>query len=499
MGIEINRTCFEEHDYATFRERLEENLRALKQLLDRAEFGKGEASIGAELEMYIVDDDGFPLLVNDEILKDANDPQLTLELNRYNLEYNLQPYLLNEGAFQATEREILDKLKKLNGLAAGYGGRIVMVGILPTLRREDFGPGCMSDRRRYHALVSQLIKRRGGTFCIDINGADPLKMEMKDVTLEGANTSFQIHYRVNAGDFADKYNALQLVTPLVLAIAGNSPGIFGHRLWQESRIPLFKQSIDIRNLDRYKWHAPPRVNFGNGWLRKGAYELFSETVRLHEPVLPICSDEAPMEVLQQGGIPGLHELRLQQSAVWQWNRPVYDDLCGGHLRIEMRALPAGPSAVDMVANAALLVGLTEALHNDIQALIPAMPFHLAEYNFYRAAQHGLQAKLVWPSAKQNRCRDYPVTGLLKELLPIAVQGLASIGVSAEERNRYMSAIDDRLASGQTGASWQLRCVEALEKTSTREEAMHHMLERMIENSCSNKPVGQWKVENASVD
>ena len=44
-------------------------------------------SLGAELEMYIVDAQGMPLYANQEILADAGDPQLTLELNRYNLEY----------------------------------------------------------------------------------------------------------------------------------------------------------------------------------------------------------------------------------------------------------------------------------------------------------------------------------------------------------------------------------------------------------------------------
>ncbi|MCB2069375.1 MAG: hypothetical protein KDF67_06925, partial [Ottowia sp.] len=174
-------------------------------------------------------------------------------------------------------------------MAATHGGRIVPIGILPTLRQTDFGPHCITDRRRYHALVQQLIKRRGDRFRIDINGQDPLKLDMADITLEGANTSFQVHYRVEPGAYADTFNAFQLMTPLALAIGANSPTLFGHRLWHETRIPLFKQSIDTRHVDRFSWNEPARVNFGQGWVRRGAQELFREVARIYPPLLPICA------------------------------------------------------------------------------------------------------------------------------------------------------------------------------------------------------------------
>ena len=270
MGIEIDKTSFAARDHAAFQARLEENLNALRELAETPGFGCGPATLGAELEMYIVDAQGRPAHLNQEILADANDPQLTLELNRYNLEYNLSPYPVSDGAFAATETEILAKLSSLREVAAARGARIVPIGILPTLRQSDFGPHCITDRRRYHALVKQLIQRRGDTFRIDINGDDPLQLEMADITLEGANTSFQVHYRVNPVDFADTYNAIQLMTPLALAAGANSPSLFGHSLWHETRVPLFKQSIDTRYVDRYGWNNPARVNFGQGWVRRDA-------------------------------------------------------------------------------------------------------------------------------------------------------------------------------------------------------------------------------------
>ena len=491
MGIEINNTSFSAEDFRAFNERLEENLEALCGLVRQPEFGKGPASLGAELEMYIIDQQGNPLYANQEIEAQANDPHLTLELNRYNLEYNLSPYNISAGAFAATEREICERLSHLRGVAAGMGGRIVPIGILPTLRQSDFGPHCVTDRRRYHALVEQLIKRRGGEFRIDINGDEPLQLDMADITLEGANTSFQVHYRVDPSHYADTFNAIQLVTPLALAIGANSPTLFGHSLWHETRIPLFKQSIDTRHIDRYSWNEPARVSFGQGWARHGAAELFREVVRIYPPLLPICGDSSAASELAQGRTPSLAELRLHQSTVWLWNRPIYDDVDGGQLRIEMRALPAGPTPVDMVANAAFLIGLAEGVRPRIEELLPAIPFGIAEYNFYRAAQHGLDARLVWPEFDQSGFAEQSICSIIAELLPLARQGLDAIGVSAPESSRYLGVIEQRLARHQTGAIWQQHTLAKLRQRLPLEAALHELLEVFIRHSMDNRPVAEW--------
>ncbi|MAT91639.1 MAG: glutamate--cysteine ligase [Halioglobus sp.] len=487
MGIEIDRTKFAPDDYAAFRQALEGDLDALRALLARPGFGAGPGSVGAELEMYIVDADGRPLHANQEILDAAGDAQLALELNRYNLEYNLTPRALDAAPFAALEREILERLAYLRGVAADFGGRIVPIGILPTLRQSDFGAHCITDRKRFHALVQQLLLRRGGQFRVDIHGEQPLELEMADITLEGANTSFQVHYRVAPEDFAATFNAIQLVTPLAVAVAANSPTLFGHNLWHETRVPLFKQSIDTRYIDRYSWNEPPRVNFGQGWVRRGALELFAEVVRIYPPLLPVCSGARE----PAAGAPALSELRLHQSTVWLWNRPVYDDTGDGHLRIEMRALPAGPSAIDMVANAALLIGLAEGLRGRIDDILPAIPFGIAEYNFYRAAQHGLFARVVWPEAGQSGYREQPVGSVIRNLLPLAAAGLAALGIDAAEAQRYLGVIERRLETCRTGAIWQRSRLSALRREMAQEEALHTMLEEFIDYSTGNAPVSEW--------
>lgn len=493
MGKSVDSMQFTSADCRSFRNAMEQDLIMLADLLNRPGFGVGKGSLGAELEVYLIDGNGSPLDRNVEICNRMRDEQLTLELNRFNLEYNLSPVLMDEQPFLDSEQQMLTALAAINDQAARYGGHVVPVGILPTLALADFDHHTMTDMPRFHALRKKLQEERRGLFRIDIEGdEDSLSLATDDITLEGANTSFQIHYRVNPADFADTFNAIQLATPLVLALSANSPIVFGRCLWHETRIPLFKQSIDSRaeqKLDSLHWQQPARVNFGHGWVREGAWELFAEAVRLYAPLLPLIRshpDEATCP-------PALHELRMQMGTLWLWNRPVYDDTDGGHLRIEMRSLPSGPTPVDMMANAALMVGLAEGLRGHIRELITALPFRHATQNFYHAARRGIGAELVWPSTEQSGLKPEPVLDLLARLLPVASQGLRTIGVDQREAEHYLGLIDERIHKQTSGARWQLQALEKLERTLGRGRALRVMLESYSEQSAENIPLAQWEL------
>ena len=495
MGQQVEKMDFKAADYTVFDSRLRDNLSALAALLERPGFGCGVTTLGAELEMYIIDGQGNALGKNQEIQQQMANPQLTLELNRFNLEYNLTPFPVTGRPFSATENEMLSALQSIRQLAETMDGRIVPVGILPTLKTNDFNEHTMTNVPRYHALANRLKQDRGGLFTVRIEGPDELQLETSDITLEGANASFQVHYRVTPAAYADTFNAVQLVTPLVLALASNSPTAFGHRLWHETRIPLFKKSIDARKeqlLMNAPWHQPPRVNFGYGWVRQGVLELFAETVHLYPSLLPICGPEDSLQLTRQGAIPQLAELRLQQSTVWLWNRPVYAPTEGGHLRIEMRAMPSGPSVVDMVANAALAIGLAEGLRPQINHLISALPFQYANYNFYRAAQHGINSQIIWPDPSTSSLQETPVLQLLERLLPVAAEGLQNIGVDAADIQRYLSIIEQRLQKETSGACWQLQFIESSARGLSREQTCHQLLESYYLQSLANIPVAEWQ-------
>ncbi len=487
MGTEITREEFGERDYARFRERLEQCLSDLGRLLDQPGFGTGPATIGAELELCLVDDAARPLARNQAVCALAADPRITLELNRFNLELNSSPVLLAGRPFTALAGEFGQLLDRVGDAARAHDGRIALIGILPTLSPAHLDLGMVTDTARYLALDRGLRRLRKGPFLIRIGGAEPLELTSEHVTLEGANTSFQVHLRVAPQEFTRVYNAVQLATAPALAAAGNSPTFLGRRLWEETRIALFKQSVEDRDGGGPR-RGPPRAAFGTGWLRGGALELFTESVRRHEPLLPLVSDGRPGR-----GAPPLDELRLHQGTVWRWNRAIYDPAAGGHLRIEMRALPAGPTVTDMLANAAFLIGLTLWLAAQDDRWTYAVPFERADHGFYRAAQHGLAAELSWPAGRGDLVRTVAAADLVPDLLPAARQGLLDAGVAAAEADRLLGVIGARVATGQTGAAWQRAALAAAEHGRSRDQALAAMLEQYLACAAAGQPVHSWPV------
>jgi hypothetical protein len=183
MGRNIDRMQFSDADYRAFRDALEQDLIELRDLLARPGFGAGEASLGAELEIYLVDDNGSPLGRNVEIRDAMRDEQLTLELNRFNLEYNLTPVAVADDPFRSSEQQMLRALREINRHAKQYGGHVVPIGILPTLELADFDHRTMTDLPRFHALREKLQEERRGLFRINIEGEDTLSLATDDITL----------------------------------------------------------------------------------------------------------------------------------------------------------------------------------------------------------------------------------------------------------------------------------------------------------------------------
>ena len=483
MGEAVYKDSFTAAEYREFSVRLENQLNILRDLIHTKSFTRHEPSIGAELEMYLVDKDYLPAAVNEELLELARHPQLTPELNQYNLEFNLTPVAAAGDSFSAIEKELRDFLDMLQSHALSIGASVIPIGILPTLQERHLSQSYMTDRPRYHALVNGLCGVRGKSFHININGVDHLSLQGEGVTVEGANTSFQVHLRVSSDEFARCFNSAQLTTPFTLALGANSPLIAGMRLWQESRIALFKQSIDFRERGHPDWRQPARVTFGHGWVRDNAWELFAENVALYQPLIPALydMDEAERAVC-------LPELCLHHGTIWPWNRAVFG---GDHLRIEFRTLPAGPTVIDMLANAALSIGWAVGVGASVDNYIARLPFRFAEYNFYRAAQHGLDAHLIWPRKHVGGLEERPITELIEEFLPRARTGLETLGVDAADIDRLWAVIEQRFATRRTGAAWQLREYERYRHSCEREEACARMLSDYVDNVMEGHPVASW--------
>lgn len=490
MGQEIETETFPAQDRRRFAERCREGLSALGALLARPGFGAGAPSIGVELEIGLIDDAGLPAPVNDAVREAAGDPGLDLEIDRFNLELNSRSYALAGRPFTAALDDLSAGLGRLAAAARPLGARPVAIGILPTLRTDHLGPAALSDSARFRALGEGLLGLRGGPFAIRIDGPEPLDIAWEDLTLEGAATGLHVHLRVPPSAFAATFNAAQTAIAPILAAAVNSPILLEHLLWQETRVALFAQAVDDRAPVSEEW-LPSRAAFGHGWIA-GPLEPFAESVALHVPLLPVISGDDPMAAVAAGGVPGLDELRLHHGTVWRWNRAVIDPGDDPHLRIEMRALPAGPSLPDMRANVAYLVGLTMALAPQMEWMCRSMPFEFARRNFTAAARDGLDAVLLWPSSEAPSPRPWPAAELITRLAPAARAGLTACGVSAAEADELIGVVVDRVRSGMTGAGWQRAALAAFEAAgATRRRALAELTEAYLERSGSGVPVHEW--------
>ncbi|NVJ59450.1 MAG: glutamate--cysteine ligase [Gammaproteobacteria bacterium] len=494
MGISIDREEFSENDYLAFSGRLYDSLDVLKGYMQRPSFGKAPKLVGAELENYIVDSAGKVLPINQKIIKAADDARYTVELNRFNLEVNFDPFPLSGNVFSELQQNIDDHLSRLQTTANEFDAEIVPIGILPTLQYSDLGKHSMTDLARYRSLSKQLFKMRGEHFQVDISGEEQLQVNSNHVALEGANTSFQFHLMINHENFANAFNAVQLTTPLVLALAANSPIFLGKSLWDETRIALFKQSIDSRRRGEVEWRQPSRVSFGHGWVRKDAHEIFAEAVALYPPMFPILSDISIDSSADNDNLSPLDELCLHMGTIWPWNRPVYCPKDGGHVRIEMRALPAGPSSADMCASAAFAAGLAFGLNDHIEDLLAVTPFRFAEYNFYRAAQKGLDASIVWTQPSKHKPQEQAITTVIESMLPIAEKGLVDIGLNQHEIDRHLGNIRDRLSKKQTGAIWQRKMLSKLNEKHDKQTALFQMFQHYRQWQKTKAPITEWSFE-----
>lgn len=488
MGLSIEKEFFGRRDYARFERRLEKSIHLLEQLALRPGFGAGPRSIGAELEMSLISEDGTPANLNLELMEQMNDPRFTAEIDRFNLEFNSPPLTLADDALDALGEQLLEAVGQVRIQAARMQLEPIMVGILPSLQKQDLGVQAMTPVARYRVLNQVLKTHRGRPFYLNINGENPLKLRADDVTYEGANTSFQLHLKVHPAEFVSVFNASQLALGPVLAAVGNSPYFLGHRLWEETRIVVFKQAVDDRTARSQRQHVVSRVGLGMQWWEGDAVSSFARHLRSFDVLMPICSEDDLDALPPDGSAPDLAELRTHNGTIWHWNRPVYDAVDGGHLRIEFRALPSGPSVTDMLANAAWMLGLSMGL--SLRGIdYAAMPFSKVEFNMYRAAQSGLNANLLWPGSsglRRVRAKD-----LILELIPVAREGLSELGIGEVQAAQLLKIIQTRVERGQTGARWQHEFLTRRALQQDKNQGFRDMIKRYAQLSAAGHPVHSW--------
>ncbi len=474
-----------------FTRHLLKDVHALERMLEERWFNEDPIHIGAEQEICLVDHHFKPSPSAMQVLDVVGYDHFTTELAKFNIEANLEPHVLGGTCFSDMQHQLENHLSTLNTALEEKGLKYVLTGILPTIRKFDMELDNLTPLKRYDSLIKAINRMRGNSHELRISGMDELNIRQDSAMLESCNTSFQVHLQVRPDEFVHKYNLAQVLAAPVLAIACNSPLLFGKRLWAETRVALFQQSIDTRKAGEHIRDRSPRVFFGNCWLEGSIVEMYKEDIARFRAMMMTDYEPDVLKMMDQGVTPRLRALMIHNSTVYRWNRPCYGVSPNGkpHLRIENRVLPAGPTPLDEMANAAFWIGLMNGFEDEFKDVTELMEFDEARDNFLSAARDGLNTDFTWFNGQKVDVCEL----IRKELIPIARQGLERSGVEQSEIGKYMDVIEARNEKRQNGTQWILNSHLKLAKQTTREEISVALTSSMIQNQRKGLPIHEWEL------
>lgn len=488
MGQDVDARTFTREDRTAYRSKVRRCLDVFARMLSEYDFSVEHPQVGIEIEFNLIDADGRPTLKNAEVLEAIADPAFQTELGLYNIEINVPPSRLDGSGLSVLQETIRRDLNHAQAGAGKVGANLVMVGILPTLQDSHMSGEAISANPRYTLLSEQILHARGEDIEIVIDGVDRLDTTADTIVPEAACTSTQLHLQVEPDEFAPAWNASQAIAGVQLAIGANSPFLLGRQLWHETRIALFEQATDTRSDELKAQGVRPRVWFGERWITT-VFDLFEENVRYFPSLLPIVEDEDPQVEFDAGRVPNLKELRLHNGTIYRWNRPIYDVSDDRpHLRVENRVLPAGPTVVDTLANAAFYFGVVKTLMHSDRPVWSQLSFTAAQENFHLAARNGIESELYWPSVGTVPAREL----VLRNLLPLAHAGLERCGVATDIKDELLGVIEQRCITGRNGSTWLIGEFERqIAANPDRERALRATTVRYEENMHANTPVHSW--------
>ncbi len=470
------------------------DLRALERMIVEDRFDQGVRRIGAEQEMFLIDEHWRPARGVLRLIERLRDGHYTTELGQFQLEANCDAQVLSGDGITRMHAQLDDLVDRARAAAGTLGMGVVLMGILPTMRKSDLGLDNMVPSARYVHLNKIITAMRGGKFQFSIKGLDELILDHDSVMLEACNSSFQVHLQVTPAEFARFYNIAQVVLGPIMSISANSPIVFGRRLWAETRIALFRQAVDSRNKTHQIRETEARVSFGTRWVRQSVLEIFREDIARFRALVGTDLDEDPMALLDRGEIPQLKALRLHNGSIYRWNRACFGITEGKpHLRIENRVIPAGPSTLDEMANAAFWCGLMVEIGAREEDITKRIDFDQAAANFYTAAREGVGSHFVWLDHEEISAREL----VLDRLLPLAEAGLRRQNILEEDIKRYLGVVDERVRTGRTGARWQLSSWNSLRDRSTPAERANALVAATAQRQLTRRPVAEW--ERARLD
>ena len=476
MGQEISQSQFNVADFDHFHKELTAETQLLHQLFEQKAFSNTDLVAGLEIEAWLINQDMKPAPINEQYLASLNEPLVSAELAKFNVELNTHPIALTGTIFSQLHSQLESTWNRAAQHAEKYRSSLLMIGTLPTLKPSDLNVSNMSDLNRYRALNEQILHARDKPIHLNITGEQHLKLEHQDIMLESATTSLQLHTKIPLDLAHHFYNASIIASSAMVAICANSPYLFGKNLWHESRIPLFEQAVEIGGYNGAAHGPVKRVSFGTDYARKSIMECFQENLDHFPVLLPVDLGRASNS---------LEYLKLHNGTIWRWNRPLigFDQDGTPHIRIEHRTPAAGPSIIDIVANSAFYFGLAKNLCDHIIEHGLPLQFTQARDNFYQAARHGLNSHVSWFDGNHHRLHHLLAT----ELIPRAISGLESLGISNTDSQLYMDIIRHRAETKQTGSEWQRQFMQ------DQPDNFVGLTRQYLSNQNQNKPVSEWTI------
>ena len=469
MGDEVSKDHFSAKEFELFQLKLDQEMDFVRQLFAEDNFDNQSRSFGYELELCLLDKLGHPAPCNQQILDHANNPLFTYELAKFNLEINGNCFVLAPDLFNRIDNDLKGLFEQVQQAAEQYNIHAGMFGVLPSLFEEHLDPmAYMSHMHRYQVLNDRLMSMRNRPIHLDIRGEEHLQIEKNDVMLEAMGTSLQIHLQVPYKEAVDFYHASLWASMAMVAVSANSPLVLGKSCWQESRIAIFKQSVDTRNAKEVHDAIIPRVHFGKGYIQSWL-ELFEDN-NYYSPILPEVMDTE---------VDKLHHFNLHNGTIWRWVRPILGRNDNGqfHLRLELRVAPSGPTLIDTMANIVFYIGLTEGLKQTPKDLT-RIPYEVLEKDFYKVARHGFETPVNWCHGEKLDMRQL----LLKSAIPVAREGLQQLRLNDYEA--WIEIIEQRVSVGQTGSDWILGYWHKQPDAAA-------LVRAYLDNASRNEPVHTW--------
>lgn len=178
MGDEISTHFFDEFAYQSFRQNLESETSLLHEWIQSDRLNENRPIGGFEQEAWLVDESFNPAPLNEKFMEIANKDYICAELARFNIELNVAPLELTGNCLNKLQSELESNWEFCMQIAGELDCKLVMIGILPTIRDDDLTLKNLSSLNRFKALNEQVMQaRKGVPMHLEITGNEPIKSD----------------------------------------------------------------------------------------------------------------------------------------------------------------------------------------------------------------------------------------------------------------------------------------------------------------------------------